>query len=66
MPLAVYVYVEVAEGASKPVGVLGLFCFSFLVLIIGWRWVSFEAGGGGDSVNTIYLGCLKECLKEEE
>jgi hypothetical protein len=57
MPLAVYVYVEVAEGASKPVGVLGLFCFSFLVLIliqiIGRRWVSFEDGGCGDSINTM-------------
>ena len=46
MPLAVYVYVEVAGGASKPV--LGVWVYGLFVVlvqtIIAWPWVSFGVG----------------------
>lgn len=46
IPLAVYVYVEVAEGASKPV--LGVSVYGLFVVlvqtIIAWPWVSFSGG----------------------
>jgi hypothetical protein len=51
MPLAVYVYVEVAEGASKP-------CFGVLILGIGyWIDTDYRVMYGMTMGECCMLGC---------